>query len=314
MTTTAIAPSTFRFIKLGEQGYWEKSCIEEGTLRLGYESPHHAESLAGDWNTVRDFWLTVRTGDHKEATVKRDINQVKDFYELDSNTLWFTFYNRKLWWCFAQPDVTELEDQSRIRKAVNGWSCNDLKGRELTVQNLDGRVTTVQGFRGTICGLRPELHEYLTSKINGNTTKDVDDALAHLASLTESVKRLVKGLWWKDFELLADLIFSQAGWQRTSELGKTQKSIDLDMLSPVTGRRAYVQVKSSANIGTLRQSIEEFNAMEAFDEFFFVAHTTDRGIADFTSGDHRIHVIDVDRIADLVISAGLVRWLINKRS
>ncbi|MDN2677678.1 restriction endonuclease [Janthinobacterium sp. SUN033] len=314
MTTTTIAPSAFRFIKLGEQGYWEKSCIEDGTLRLGYESPHHTESLAGDWGTVQDFWLTVRIGDHKEATVKRDINQVKDFYELDSNSLWFTFYNRKLWWCFAQPEVTELEDMSRIRKTLNGWSCTDLKGRELTVQNLDGRVTTVQGFRGTICSLRPELHEYLTSKINGATTKDVDDALAHLISLTESMKLLVQGLWWKDFELLTDLIFSQAGWQRTSELGKTQKSIDLDMLSPVTGRRAYVQVKSSANIAMLNASIDEFKAMEAFDELFFVAHTTDRGIQEFTTEDQRIHVMDLDRIANLVINSGLVRWLINKRS
>ena len=99
------------------------------------------------------------------------------------------------------------------------------------------------------------------------------------------MKRLVQSLWWKDFELLTDLIFSQAGWQRTSELGKTQKSIDLDMLSPVTGRRTYVQVKSSANIGTLHHSIEEFETMEAFDEFFFVAHTTDRGIQNFTTED-----------------------------
>jgi hypothetical protein len=315
MNDTVIAPTDIRFIKLGEQGRWEKSCIEDGTLRLGYESPHHEASLAGDWETVRDFWLTIREGEHKGGTVTRDINQVKDFYELDSNTLWFTFHNRKLWWCFVQDEVIELEeDKSRIRHTVNGWSCTDLKGREITVQNLDGRVTTVQGFRGTICGLKKELHEYLISKINGATTKDVDDAIVHLAALTESVKRLVQGLWWKDFELLTDLIFSRAGWQRTTELGKTQKSIDLDMLAPVTGRRAYVQVKSKADIATLQTTIEEFEEMEGFDDLFFVVHTADRGIHCFQSDDPRIHIMDLDRLADLVINAGLVQWLINKRS
>jgi hypothetical protein len=54
--------------------------------------------------------------------------------------------------------------------------------------------------------------------------------------------------------------------------------------------------------------------MEAFDELFFVVHTTDKGIHNFTTEDPRIHVMDLDRIADLVINAGLVRWLINKRS
>ena len=44
-----IEPETFRFIKLGSKGTWEKSCIEEeGTIRLGYESPLHENSMAGD--------------------------------------------------------------------------------------------------------------------------------------------------------------------------------------------------------------------------------------------------------------------------
>lgn len=58
----------------------------------------------------------------------------------------------------------------------------------------------------------------------------------------------------------------------------------------------------------LHQSIEEFEAMEAFDELFFVAHTTDKGIQNFTTEDHRIHVMVLDRIADLVINVGLMRW------
>jgi len=56
--------------------------------------------------------------------------------------------------------------------------------------------------------------------------------------LKTAIRPLLQSLWWKDFELLADLIFTQSGWQRTSVLGKTEKSIDLELLSPVTGSTA----------------------------------------------------------------------------
>lgn len=312
MTILPIAPSAIRYIKLGEKGIWEKSCIEEGKVRLGYDSPHHEDSLASRWDIVFNYWFNFRTGEHRQGTAKRDIKQVRDFYELDSNCLWFTFYNRKLWWCFAQPEVTELEDLSRIRKTVNSWSSTDMKGRDLTIQNMDGRVTKVQGFRGTICSLE-EMGDYLVRRINGLTPLEVIEAEEHLSDLTQSIRSLVQGLHWKDFELLTDLIFSQEGWQRTSDLGKTEKSIDLDMFSPVTRRRAFVQVKSKGDINTLNETIAAFEGMEGFDELFFVIHSPHQSIRDFTSCDRRINVMDDGRIAELVINAGLVNWLINKR-
>ena len=75
---TQIAPEKIRFIKLGEGGEWEQSCIHEGTIRLGYHSPHHQDSLDGNWNAVRQFWLNIRKGNEGAAT--RDINQIRDFY------------------------------------------------------------------------------------------------------------------------------------------------------------------------------------------------------------------------------------------
>lgn len=313
ISSAHIKPTTIRFIKLGEKGMWERSCIEDGTIRLGYDSPHHQDCLARRWDIVYKYWFNFRSGNHKKGTATRDINQVRDFYELDSNTLWFTFYNRKLWWCFAQPEVTELEDLSRIRYTLNGWSSVDVTGRDLSILNIDGRVTKVQGFRGTICGLE-EMGEYLVRRINGLTPIDVIEAETHLDGLAQSIKNLVHGLHWKDFELLTDLIFTQEGWQRTSELGKTEKDIDLDMFSPVTRRRAFVQVKSKGDINVLNETITAFEGMEGFDELFFVIHSPDASIRNYISTDRRINVIDDDRIADLVINAGLVRWLINKRS
>lgn len=109
----AITPAKIRFIKLGEKGKWEQSCIQDGTIRLGYESPHHLDSLAGNWNEVRQFWLQFRNGNEGAAT--RDVNQIRDFYELKESDIWITFHKKKLYWCHAASEVIELDDKSRIK-------------------------------------------------------------------------------------------------------------------------------------------------------------------------------------------------------
>lgn len=306
-----INPEKIRYIKLGHGGAWEKGCIEkDGTIRLGYKSPYHKEALTGDWDKIRKFWLNERKGNEGSAT--RDINQIRDFYESSENDLWITFYKRRLYWCFAYKEVKELNDGTRIRKTINGWSCKDIHGEELRIENIDGRISKVQGFRGTICGV--DLKNYLVSKISGKVQKEVKEAKKNISKLKESIKTLMHGLWWKDFELLTDLIFSQAGWQRVSILGKTEKAIDLDVFSPVTGRRAFIQVKSQASVQTLLDSIIQYKEMEYFDEMYFVVHTADKEVTSYKPPSNTIHILALDRLADLVINSGLVNWLITKRS
>src|SRR6267142_6088985 len=83
-----------RFIKLGDGGAWEKSCIEDNTLRLGYESPFHDDALRGHWNTVKEFWLNYRKG--KTRVASSDVNQIRDFYELPDTAVWITFFKRRM--------------------------------------------------------------------------------------------------------------------------------------------------------------------------------------------------------------------------
>jgi hypothetical protein len=123
---------------------------------------------------------------------------------------------------------------------------------------------------------------------------------------------LIQGLWWKDFELLVDHIFAQSGWQRISVLGQTDKDIDLDVYSPVTNKRAFIQVKSHASPEILNDSVARFREMEQFDEMYFVVHTCDSELG--TSREDSISILDLNRLSELVINAGLVNWLITKRS
>ncbi len=305
-----IDPKRIRFIKLGEGGEWEQSCIQENTIRLGYDSPHHQDSLTGNWDEVRKYWLGVRAGNEGAAT--RDINQIRDFYELDESDVWITFYKKKLYWCRADRDVIELDDGSRIRNVIGNWLATDIHGQPLRIENIDGRVTKVQGFRGTICSI--DLQDYLIRKINAQTIDEVENAKASLAKLRSDVEGLIKGLWWHDFELLIDLVFSKAGWQRFSVLGKTEKDIDLDVYSPSTEKRAFVQIKSTTTRAEVEAYIRTFHEYEQFDEMYFLYHTCNSDLSEIETQYSNIHLWGLARISALVVNAGLVEWLINKRA
>jgi len=306
-----LAPNVdVRFIKLGDGGAWENSCIENSTLRLGYESPFHEEALRGNWNPVREFWLNCRKGNKRVAS--SDVNQIRDFYELPETTVWITFFKRRMYWCRAKSEIHQLEDGTVIRKAIPGWSSCDIHGSPLTIENIDGRVTKVQGYRGTICEV--ELNNYVIRKINGETQPEVEAARQSLRGLELDIEDLIRGLWWKDFELLVELIFSRSGWQRISVLGKTEKDIDIDMFSPVAQKRAFVQVKSSTSATEIRGCYELFKEYVEYNEMYFIFHTLNGSLEDALIGAERLHLWDISRIAELVILAGLVDWLITKRS
>jgi hypothetical protein len=304
-----INPKKIRFIKLGTSGEWEKDCISKNTLRIGYISPYHKESLLGNWEILRRHWLTIRNGNEGAAT--RDIIQIREFYESSEEDVWITFYQRKLYWCRAQNEVIELEDGSRIRRVIGQWSCNDILGNVLHIENLDGRVSKVQGFRGTVCGV--DQQEYLIRKINGEDIEAVTAAKQMLKTLTDTAEDLIKGLWWHDFELLIDLVFSKAGWQRFSVVGKTEKDIDLDLFSPTTQRRAFVQIKTATTAKQFHEYLIAFREYDKYDEMYYVYHTSSDSLETLIENESNVHLWGVQRIAQIVVSTGLMEWLINKR-
>jgi hypothetical protein len=104
-------PTHVRYIKLGQGGRWEDRCINhENAIMLGYESSYHQESLAGNWQTVHDYWLKTRNG--RKGVASRDVNQIRDFYEMPRSCLWVTFHARFLYWCFADEKIKELIDKT----------------------------------------------------------------------------------------------------------------------------------------------------------------------------------------------------------
>lgn len=55
----------------------------------------------------------------------------------------------------------------------------------------------------------------------------------------------------QDFELLVALVFANSGWRRAGQVGNTQKTVDIELMLPTTGERAFLQIKSAAGNGDL---------------------------------------------------------------
>jgi hypothetical protein len=123
-----------------------------------------------------------------------------------------------------------------------------------------------------------------------------------------AVLDLMRLLTPRDFELLVDLVFSTSGWRRVGIVGKTQKTLDLDLILPSTGERAFVQVKSRTTSEELAEYVARIDD-GPYDKMFFVFHS---GEADTL--DRRVTVIGPGKLADLVQDAGLTTWLIRKVS
>jgi hypothetical protein len=125
--------------------------------------------------------------------------------------------------------------------------------------------------------------------------------------MKKSVAELMTLLIPKDFELLVELIFSTSGWRRLGAVGNTQKTLDLDMSLPSTGERAFVQIKSRTTSKELAEYVAKIDEAGPFNRMFFVFHS---GEAEAT--DERVTLIGPERLAELVMDAGLTKWLIEK--
>jgi len=305
---TVIAPSGALYIKLGRSGSWEKECLEKGILRFGYKETPLDAAQSGDWNTVWQAWFK-RRGDAGTAT--RDLGQIRNFFEAGKEMLWITLSNGMLWWCFAKPRVRMHKDRrGTYRECVDGWHNTDINGKTLSSEKLSGSLLKVQGFRGTICDVKA--FDYLIRKLNGQLLPQVEAATNAENEMVECIESLLGLLTWQDFELLVDLVFSNSGWRRVGQVGKTQKTIDIELILPTTSQRAFVQIKSSAGNRDLAQYLARLEESSLYDWMFFVWHT---GRVDEPPEDKgNVVLIGPEQMSRMVFDAGLTNWLREKVS
>jgi hypothetical protein len=134
-------------------------------------------------------------------------------------------------------------------------------------------------------------------------------AAVALAEMQTAVLEMMRLLGPKDFEMLVDLVFSTSGWRRLGVVGKTQKTLDLDLVLPSIGDRAFVQDKSQTDLKELADYVARLDELGIYQRMFFIYHT---GKAE--TDDERVVVIGPDKLAGMVVDAGLATWLMRKVS
>jgi hypothetical protein len=306
--SAAISPSRVRYIKLGEGGAWEAECLAKGIIRFGFGSEKADRfrlSQARQWGALKESFIA---GGRSRGTATRFTNETRAFFEDGGSTLWITFVGERLCWGMltSNPPEAHSDGDGVWRAVVNGWQWTDLHGEPLTKDRLSGALTKLAAYRGTSC---VDVADYAIRRINGEKTPEVERALGALAEMRRSVLELMRLLGPRDFETLVDLVFTTSGWRRLGVVGKTQKTLDLDLTLPSTGERAFVQVKSKTTAAELTKYIGRLEELGPYDRMFYVFHS---GEAD--TDDERVTVVGPDKLAELVLDAGLVTWLIRKVS
>ncbi|MDO4431641.1 MAG: restriction endonuclease [Lonepinella koalarum] len=301
-----------RYIKLGFGGSEAQWCIDNHSIYLGYGYIDlHNNASVGNWEQVMNILLGEgeHTGHQKGAAI-RHLNQIKTFYELTETDYFITFHQNKLWWCQpkgkAEPYYNDKNE--RIRYTLNSWSDKDLNGNILWEDHIDGRISQVQAFRGTICEIQES--EQLLRIIKGEMKEETKIAIAAREHLQESLYPLIAALNPDDFELLTDLIFARLGWQRESVLGKTKKGVDLVLHNPISNKTVNVQIKSRCDKSELEQFIYDCNTQEQ--EGYFVVHNDSEDLRQITEKVPGITLWGKIEVSQLCIKLGLVDWLIKR--
>lgn len=306
-----IKPSAVRYIKLGPGNAWFRSCRENRRIEFGHADVPHSLAKAGDWEGVVDH--LIANGGRTPGKARDFVREIRDFYTLGMDCLWITFADGRLWWALAEPSVEWLGDDGRdhgvrCRKVVGEWRDRNIGGALLEQSRLSTRLTQVAAYRQTLC--RVEAEDYAIRRINGDTEPVVAKARKMQTRVTEVAAEMIAGLHWRDFEVLVDLIFTRNGWRRSSAVGGTQKDIDLAIEQPVTGERAFVQVKSRADAAVLRDYAERFSGSSTYDRIFFVCHSA-KGTLSAPVAEN-IDVWSGGRLADMALKSGLFDWLVER--
>jgi hypothetical protein len=297
------------FIRLGRSRDQTAQCIVAGELRLDYPQVAHEFCLDGRWTQV-ESQLAEQGLDR--ASSAQHAKQIRAFYEASAVTLWITFHADCMWWAFAAPGASE-RDGTKVRSTVDGWHQCDINDQPLAASRLSGGLLAVQAFRGTICAVEPC---YVLHKINCVDPSRVAAADGALAALIDSLQPIVERLHPRDLEVLVDLIFRNAGWQRVGVLAETETDIDLALESAVTGERIAVEVKAHATIEDYREYVTRYISMIGFDRFYFVTHSLiDAEVANESANAGSAAGVSFWGSRSIALRAahsGLAQWLVDK--
>lgn len=307
----SIIASRALYVKLGEGGRWEKTSIENNEIRLGFQEIPHEVCFNHNWDEATEI---EKQYCKSQGALTSQINQVKEFYTADEDVMWITFYAGKMWWCFASKEFQGFENGEKIRKVKGKWHDTAIDNNVLWKRGISGKLLKTEKFMGTICKVSE--FSYLTHKVNGTVAPQIQVAKEAYQALQSALIPIIKNLHEFDFEIFVDLIFRQSGWQRVGVSGGTEKDIDLDLVSPATGDRIAVQIKSVADLEVWLDYKQRLSEYSGFSRFYFVTHTASPALLGQATSETNANLVlwDEKELASQTVRGGLTGWLLDKAS
>jgi hypothetical protein len=294
------------YIKLGAGGKYALSAMAEGRMRFGWDRIPLKEIHARDWTSIRQRLAKYH---QNKATVTSDLERLRDLVTSTPADVWITFHDSHLWWGRLSAEAVGQDTISKYRTLSDGWRNTDVTGVPLTVNRIPGVIAQLQGFRGTVCSVGDT--EALRRLINAEFSPAYKKLQASHQQVMQDVQAAIRGLHWKDFEVLVDLVFRQAGWRRRSMLGESMKYVDLELVEPITGEAYQVQIKSKASLAEFEAYAKRFSR-EGFRKLYFVVHSPSRDLEGLESEFEDVELVLPSRLGELVAEGGLIRWVLDK--
>jgi hypothetical protein len=297
------------YIKLGSGSEWADECLEKSIIRIGYRDiPNEVfetEDLDKIWYKHTEVGFSDRAADIYWS-------QLKIFFESNENLIWITFHQQKLWWCKAKSGYHFDKDNTKYKEVIESWSDKDIEGNILWEDNLSGSLLKTKSYLGTLCV--PGAEEYAWNKIHCLQSQEAIQFEKDLVAFKKSTVALIQKLTWQDFEVLIDLIFRNAGYQRLGVIGKAIKTIDLSLLHPLSNEKLFVQIKSAASLNIYQEWKKEVKVEGSdFTEYYFTVHSPTEDLKSFEETETETYTLWREKeISEMVIRFGLIDWLLQK--
>lgn len=301
-----IACKNVFYIKLGRNGVWEESSIKNNIMRIGWKGQSVHDINNGNWEKIKK---ELEEEINNKGAATRDYRALRMICESTPEDMWITFYNNYLWWCRVSEEGIFEDNISKYRK-VDKWRNDNINGDYLIINDISGKISKMQGFRGTACKVN-EVDE-LVRLINSEDSPEYLSIKKSKSLLCRNVERALKLLHWKDFETIVDLIFRGAGWRRVSVLGETMKFSDIELEDPINNDFYQVQIKSSSTYKEFEDYKMKFDRSK-YRKLFFVVHSPDAklaGVKNESGGE--VQLILPDKLSEMVVDLGLTNWLMKK--
>lgn len=302
------------YIKLGKGADWADDCFNKGIIRVRWDYVPNIDDLNNrNWDDVRPFVKEYFDKNGKQNGATQDFNALKLFCEATEKDIFITFHKGKLYWCTPANSLIENDVKYKFRRTKNSWSCNTADESSMIIHSNDisGEVSKMQAFQGTLCQFNTKQIEILKRIINHIPNPVVKDILEKREEICAQIEILIKDMYPKDCEILADLIFQRNGWQRVSELGGNMEFADMVYLDPITNERYAVQVKSGANLLILKNYMEALEN-RVYRKLFFVVFNPEINLKNIPDKHEKTEILLGNKLAKMIFDLGLLKWVLAK--